>query len=419
MANRIAFAASAALVVRSALAQQPGNIPEVHPPLVTYKCTTDGGCVAQDTSLVIDWGNHRLETLNGSSCPVSNTSAVCYDTASCSENCVVQGFDYEAGGVFTDGDVLTLQQYIPTGNGTYNRVSPRVYLLDPNGEEYENVQLTNQELSFDVDVSALPCGMNGALYLSEMAMSGGKSETYPGAPYGGGYCDAQCFKNAWFNGTVNNNVLGACCNEFDVWESNKEATGFTPHPCSIESIYGCTGEECTFDGVCDQWGCGFNPYSLGEPKYFGPGSDFVIDTTKTFTVTTQFITDDGTASGSLIDIKRFYRQEGKVIENAVATADSGYEGLQSITDEYCDVKSTEGLRLGGLDAQGRALERGSVLIFSIWNSDGDFMNWMDSGDAGPCNATEGNPELILANEPGTNVVFSQVKWGDIGSTTES
>lgn len=72
---------------------------------------------------------------------------------------------------------------------------------------------------------------------------------------------------------------------------------------------------------------------------------------------------------------------------------------------------------GGLDAQGRALERGSVLIFSIWNSDGDFMNWMDSGDAGPCNATEGNPELILANQPDTHVVFSNVRWGDIDSTT--
>ena len=63
--------------------------------------------------------------------------------------------DYEAGGVTTDGDVLTLQQYVPTGNGTYNRASPRVYLLDPNGEDYANVQLTNQELSFDVDLSRI------------------------------------------------------------------------------------------------------------------------------------------------------------------------------------------------------------------------------------------------------------------------
>jgi cellulase len=222
----------------------------------------------------------------------------------------------------------------------------------------------------------------------------------------------------------------------DIWESNSRALGYTPHPCSIESIYGCTGEECTFDGVCDQWGCGFNPYALGRKEYFGRGSEFVIDTTKKFTVTTQFITDDNTASGSLIDVRRSYRQGNRTIENAVATAASGYEGLDSVTavssvfhshrflyhkltifQEYCDAKSAEGKRLGGLDAQGRALERGSVLIFSIWNSDGDFMNWMDSGDAGPCNATEGNPELILANQPDTHVNFSNVRWGDIDSTT--
>lgn len=54
---------------------------------------------------------------------------------------------------------------------------------------------------------------------------------------------------------------------------------------------------------------------------------------------------------------------------------------------------------------GEALERGMVLIFSIWNSAGDFMNWMDSGDAGPCNATEGDPKLILANQPDTHVTW--------------
>ena len=117
----------------------------------------------------------------------------------------------------------------------------------------------------------------------------------------------------------------------DIWESNSRALGYTPHPCSIESIYGCTGEECTFDGVCDQWGCGFNPYALGRKEYFGRGSEFVIDTTKEFTVTTQFITDDNTASGSLIDVRRSYRQGNRTIENAVATAASGYEGLDSVT----------------------------------------------------------------------------------------
>jgi cellulase len=179
MASRFILAASAAMAVRLVMAQQAGSTPEVHPEMTTYKCTTSGGCVAQKTSLVIDWGNHKLEQADGSACPVSNTSAVCSDNASCNKNCVVQGIDYASAGVKTSGDAVTLNQYVANGNGGYNTASPRVYLLDPNGQEYENVHLNGQELTFDVDLSTLPCGMNGALYLSEMAMSGWQERHKP------------------------------------------------------------------------------------------------------------------------------------------------------------------------------------------------------------------------------------------------
>ena len=82
-------------------AQKPGSTPENHPELTTYKCTTSGGCVAQKTSLVIDWNAHRLEQADGSACPVGSTSAVCSDDASCNNNCVVQGVDYAKAGVRT------------------------------------------------------------------------------------------------------------------------------------------------------------------------------------------------------------------------------------------------------------------------------------------------------------------------------
>lgn len=54
-----------------------------------------------------------------------------------------------------------------------------------------------------------------------------------------------------------------------------------------------------------------------------------------------------------------------------------------------------------------------------WNDNGQFMNWLDSGANGPCNATEGDPAVIEQNAPGTHVVFSNIKWGDIGSTFSS
>jgi len=44
------------------------------------------------------------------------------------------------------------------------------------------------------------------------------------------------------------------------------------------------------------------------------------------------------------------------------------------------------------------------------------MDWLDEGTAGPCNATQGNPAIIEAEDPGTSVTFSNVKWGDIGTT---
>ena len=55
-------------------------------------------------------------------------------------------------------------------------------------------KLLNKEFSFDVDVSRLPCGLNGALYFVQMDHDGGMSR-FPsnkaGAKYGTGYCDAQ------------------------------------------------------------------------------------------------------------------------------------------------------------------------------------------------------------------------------------
>jgi cellulase len=72
--------------------------------------------------------------------------------------------------------------------------------------------------------------------------------------------------------------------------------------------------------------------------------------------------------------------------------------------------------LGGMDAIGGALYRGMVLIFTIWWDMGGFMNWLDSGSSGPCNATEGNPAVITQVQPDAAITFSAIKWGEIGST---
>ena len=44
---------------------------------------------------------------------------------------------------------------------------------------YEMFELLNQEFSFEVDVSNLPCGLNGALYFVAMDADGGKVSRCP------------------------------------------------------------------------------------------------------------------------------------------------------------------------------------------------------------------------------------------------
>ncbi|KAL7948252.1 glycoside hydrolase family 7 protein [Trichoderma barbatum] len=381
------------IIAQIVAAQKPGTSTlEVHPKLTTYKCTKSGGCVAQDTSVVLDWNYRWMHDANFNSCTVNGgvNSTICPNQATCGTNCFIEGVDYAASGVKTSGDTLTMNQYVPSSSGGYSSVSPRLYLLGADGK-YVMMQLNGQELSFDVDLSTLPCGENGALYLSEMDATGGANQyNTAGANYGSGYCDAQCPVQTWKNGTLNTNRSGYCCNEMDILEANSRANAFTPHSCTATA--------------CDSSGCGFNPYASGFRNYYAPGG--TLDTSKVFTSITQFNTDNGLPSGNLVSITRKYRQNGKDIPSAQSGGD---------TISTCPAGSP----YGGLPTMGQALARGMVLTFSIWNDNSQFMNWLDSGNNGPCSSTEGDPALILANNPTTHVVFSNIRWGDIGSTTNS
>jgi cellulase len=392
--SKFSSLAVAVLATVQVHAQQPGtSTPEVHPKLSTWKCTTNGGCAQQDTSVVLDWNYRWLHTAAYTSCTTSSgiDPTLCPDEATCAKNCVIEGATYASSGISTSADSLTMKQYV-VDNGTTNSASPRAYLLGPDGN-YVMMKLLNQELSFDVDLSTLPCGENGALYLSEMDASGGRNPyNTGGANYGSGYCDAQCPVQTWTNGTLNTSHQGACCNEMDILEANAYANAFTPHPCTTSD--------------CDKSGCGFNPYAQGYKNYYGPG--LTLDTSKPFTVVTQFFTTDGTTSGTLDHITRYYVQNGKKVPSAAPGGDT-------IFASACDSASA----YGGLANMGRALDRGMVLTFSIWNDNGGNMNWLDSGSNGPCSSTEGNPANILAQHPDTHVVFSNIRWGDIGSTVKT
>merc|ERR1711863_226722 len=114
----------------------------------------------------------------------------------------------------------------------------------------------------------------------------------------------------------------------DIWEANSQSQAYTSHPCTIESQYRCEGQECgdnasdeRYDGVCDKDGCDYASFRLGDQSFWGPGSDFTVDSSQVVTV-------------ELVEIRRKYVQNGNVIENSVMNID-GFEAYDSITEDFC------------------------------------------------------------------------------------
>jgi cellulose 1,4-beta-cellobiosidase len=155
----------------------------------------------------------------------------------------------------------------------------------------------------------------------------------------------------------------------DIWEANSAATAFTPHPCNIAGTYACTGGLCgagTYhdEGVCDEEGCDFNPHRMGNETFYG--SNLIVDTTKPFTVVTQFITSDGTAAGTLSQINRLYVQNGVVIQNSNVTI-PGIIPVNDITDQYCTSQKAAFDSTNPLDSEEAWLS--SVKLWAVaWSS---------------------------------------------------
>ncbi|KAK6544849.1 hypothetical protein TWF694_001530 [Orbilia ellipsospora] len=432
--QRVAFTLLAAV---PALAQIPGSLtPEVHPLLPIQTCATNRGCKTLNTKVVID-SNYRWAHVKGGYDPCVNNgvfnAATCSTAQGCAANCEIEGVNYASSGISTSGNALTLNLFNPTGG----LASPRVYLLKEDEGTYYKFRMLNKEFTYDVDVSNLPCGTNGALYFSEMSADGEQDNkgNFAGAPYGTGYCDAQCPKQNFVNGKANFNMTyGACCQELDIWEANSRATAYTPHPCDTRGLYKCTGADCGAgsdrpNGICDMDGCDFNTYRLGVKNFYGRGPGFAVDTTRKFTVVTQFITANNQDRDTLVEIRRLYVQDGVVIANA-ATNLTGMPEFNSIDDAYCESElnvlggsgTFEGR--GGTAVMGQALERGMVLAMSLWWDSGSYMWWLDGKQAGdpeslrrgPCNTpVESTPAYITANYK-PSVVFSNIKLGDFGTT---
>ncbi|CAH7681829.1 cellulose 1,4-beta-cellobiosidase precursor [Phakopsora pachyrhizi] len=428
-----------ALQIDSKIAQSNPSLP--------MKSCTKSGCETLKTSITMDADMRPLKDMSGAKdCIVNNMwdPTLCPDADTCAKNCVLGDVDYKANGVTVDGDSLTMELF-PPNNGT----GSRLYLLE--GDEYKIFKLLNKEISVDVDLSNLPCGTNAAFYFSEMDPKGGdptsKTST---APAGLGYCDAQSPTSMKFiKGKANfkksddgkgNTVggLGYPCQELDIIEGNSISQVFTPHPC-LEKAEVCKAEDCKKDGgVCDSPGCDFNPYRMGDTEFYGPKK--VVDTTKKMTITTQFIAK----GGELVEIRRLWVQNGKVVKNSKVKI-PGVKSFNSISSEFCSAirnftstpdtfEKNGGLKRmgeifgeeGGAGKDVKSGKPGATLVFSIWIDSGkDHMLWLDgtlgsgpAGSRGTCEDSNSTPEFIRKNSPKAFVKFSNLREGELGSTFE-
>ncbi|RPD59301.1 cellobiohydrolaseI [Lentinus tigrinus ALCF2SS1-7] len=443
-----------------AYGQQVGTLTtETHPKLSVQQCSSGGSCQTLQRSVVLDSNWRWLHDVSGSTnCYTGNTwdDSLCPDPTTCASNCALDGADYSGTyGITTSSNALTLK-FVTDGPYSTN-IGSRVYLLDSDDSTYQMFKLKNQEFTFDVDMSKLPCGLNGALYFVEMDKDGG-SGRFPtnkaGSKYGTGYCDTQCPHDIKFiNGEANvldwagssndpnagSGHYGTCCNEMDIWEANSMGAAVTPHVCTVKGQTRCEGTDCgdgdeRYDGVCDKDGCDFNSWRMGDQTFLGPGK--TVDTSSKFTVVTQFLTADNSTSGTLSKIRRLYVQNGKVIANS-KTQISGMDAYDSITDDFCNAQKTafgdnnSFEKMGGLAIMGDAYDTGMVLVMSIWDDHEAKMLWLDSDyptdkDAstpgvsrGPCATTSGVPTDVESQSPDATVVFSNIKFGPIGSTYAS
>jgi cellulose 1,4-beta-cellobiosidase len=246
---------------------------------------------------------------------------------------------------------------------------------------------------------------------------------------------------------------GTCCAELDIWEANKISTQMTVHSCEKEGAYRCEGVECgdnngngtdpgdRFKGICDKNGCDANPYRQGAHDFFGPGPQFALDSTKPMRVITQFITDDGTDTGKLTEMKRFYEQppgSGKRIYPSVPDYyTGGSNNYTSISDDMCEVQMNNYsdrhdvfVKKGGVAGMGEAIGRGMSLVLSLWDDYDVGMIWLDATDPYPvpadspwgalrgmCNQTEGDHKNVEKYHQDAWVVFSDIRYGELGTTT--
>ncbi|EAA28406.2 glycoside hydrolase family 7 protein [Neurospora crassa] len=320
------------------------GIPEVHPRFRTQRCTKSGGCKTQQTYLVADARHRAFHNTEGAivKCSAAN-KVLCLDEATCAKNCILNGVEYGSLGMLASDTAVTLRNYLFDGK-KHRTISPRVYLLAEDGEDYEPIKLPVKPIN---QLSGKPGFLRRLLQQ---------------------------------NGHLGSQLA---CHDHDF--ASLQANG--PFLCNGDQ---CDELEKSGSGMRARKGCGINPFRLGAPEFYGKDQEHKVDTSRPFTVVTRFFTDDNSTTGALTEIRRVYIQDGKTFPatyssnikalNHANTSPSGGKFEAALTEGYCSARGFDDhVRLDGLKTMGQALGRGMIMVLSIWNSERDSMAWLDAG----------------------------------------
>eukprot|EP00931_Biecheleriopsis_adriatica_P044209 TRINITY_DN25267_c0_g1_i1.p1 TRINITY_DN25267_c0_g1~~TRINITY_DN25267_c0_g1_i1.p1 ORF type:complete len:305 (+),score=51.73 TRINITY_DN25267_c0_g1_i1:64-978(+) len=202
-------------------------------------------------------------------------------------------------------------------------------------ENFKSFNLSEKELSYDVDLSSVDCSCNAALFFVSMPGYSPNGSIAHGSynPY---YCDA-------------NKVGGVWCWEYDSIEANMHTLQSTPHTCKQPAG--------GYISSCDRIGCMANA-RLIDRHSMCPDAGCKINTKLPFRLHQQFVNEDG----KLSEIKSKMVQGNQTFEFTVCKH-SQY--LQEMTESLNDMK----------------------MVFQLWGTSWARMSWLDwmSGCLGSCN----------------------------------
>ncbi|KAM7208219.1 Exoglucanase 1 [Naviculisporaceae sp. PSN 640] len=466
----------AILAVHSAIsanAQQVGTFNrEIHPKLQWSKCTPSSGsvpsCQTVEGEITLDSNYrwlHSTEGLGYTNCfdtdQWATWSGGCNSTQECTEKCALEGASYDprtgqgGNGIKVVNDSLSMKLVIR--GDFWEQIGSKFYLL-ADQHRYEMFTLLGNEFTFDVNLSTVGCGVNAALRFVAMDEDGGMKK-FPGnkagAEYGTGYCDSKCPRNERYVGGVANfdgwkranesdwtspyeGELRACCPEMAVWNSNAHSYQVSSHLCPKNEYTVCKDKSCDYyipysddeDRLerCDKWGCSYNPFQMGNRDFYGKGK--TVDTSKKFTVVTRFEEDQ---------VVQFFVQDGKKIETPKPKWDELKDVKNGISQETCSKKTDVFMERdfwnfnNGWKTHLELMKTPMVLVMSIDDDDWGWNLFLDSvwppekeGDMeepgalrGDCLPWENNdPRYVRAYSPFSTVVWSNIRFGPIGSTVK-